>query len=63
MIQSTELCYCCGVEFDYTAESRYDLIVCPNCGEQLRQCNLCTESEMHCNDCRVDWAVGAYKCK
>lgn len=61
MIESTELCYCCGYEFDYTAESREQLITCPNCGERQRQCNLCTAEEMHCKDCKVNWTTGRYE--
>ena len=52
MINSTELCPHCGIEFDYQAETATERVQCPYCGAWTSQCNMC--EEMSCSSCIAD---------
>ena len=56
MINSTELCPHCGIEFDYQAETTTEKVQCTDCGEWTSQCNMC--EIMNCSNC----PAGLYSC-
>lgn len=52
MIKSTEMCVQCGVDIDYIATTKDELVKCPFCGHLNAQCNMCEHDNVNCNNCK-----------